>query len=58
MITTKKVFVLLLINVFSESNCEIFSAIEELDKLAVNERLIAKELKIFASQVNDVFVEK
>lgn len=58
MITTKKVFVLLLINVFSESNCEIFSAIEELDKLAVNERLIAEELKIFASQVNDVFVEK
>lgn len=58
MITTKKVFVLLLINAFSESNCEIFSAIEELDKLAVNERLIAEELKIFASQVNDDFVEK
>lgn len=42
--------------VINEINCEIFSAIEELEQLAANENALIFELEKFANQVKDDYV--
>lgn len=37
---------------------EIFSAIEELEKLALSEKLILTELEVLANQLNDAYLNK
>lgn len=39
-------------------NCEVFSAIEELVKLALDEELLIKELEILAAQLNDDYLSR
>lgn len=47
-----------LCNVAILSNCEIFSAIEQLEKFVETEELIISHLKIFAEELNNVYVNK
>lgn len=42
----------------STIRCEIFSAIESLEILAVNETAILKELEKFASKVDDDYINR
>ncbi len=42
--------------VINEIDCEIFSAIEELAKLAENENVLIHELEKLANQVNDDYL--
>lgn len=39
-------------------NCEVFSAIDELEKLAVSEKLITEELKDFAYLIESDYVNR
>lgn len=47
---------LFILNFFRQLNCEMFSAIDKLEKLARDEKLILQELEIFANQVNDDYI--
>jgi hypothetical protein len=38
------------------SNCEVFSAIVELEKLADFEKLILEDLKVFAAEIEDEYL--
>lgn len=40
------------------ANCEIFSAIDELEKLAYDEKIIIEEFQVFASDLNDDYVDR
>lgn len=42
----------------SRIDCEIFSAIEELEKLAANENILIDELAKFANQIEDEYVHR
>lgn len=44
--------------IIEQSDCEIFSAIEELEKLAANEQVLIYELEKLANQVNDDYVHR
>lgn len=50
--------IFLIISLLTSINCEIFSAIEELEKLAAVEQIIIKELQSFATQLNDDYVNR
>lgn len=52
------VFIFIDSSLIAKINCEIFSAIQELEKLAVNEKFLIKEFKVFASQVNDDYINR
>lgn len=55
----KKLFIYCTINLLVLSiSCEIFSAINELEKLSVSEKIIIDELKILASQLRDDYVDR
>lgn len=50
---------LLIIFLFSiEVRSEIFSAINELEKLVVKEKIIIDQLEILASQINHEYIER
>lgn len=51
-------FLLFIYLAFVEVNCEIFSAVTELEKLAANERIIFDELEILATQINHEYIDK
>lgn len=39
-------------------DCEIFSAVDELEKLAVDEKLIIEELKVLAKTIDNDYVNR
>ena len=39
-------------------NCEMFSAIEKLEQLFYNERVVIKELERFAEKLDDDYVKR
>lgn len=50
---------LLILFLFSvEVRSEIFSAINELEKLVVSEKFIVDQLEILASQINHKYIER
>lgn len=54
-----KILILLIVCKLTEfSSSEIFSAIEELEKLALFEKLILSELELFAGELKDPFLDK
>lgn len=55
----KKLLLCLIIFILEPpGDCEIFSAIDELQKLAVNEKILINELRTFALEVNDEYVNR
>lgn len=54
----KKLLLCVMIFVLEPGDCEIFSAIDELQKLAANEKILINELRAFALEVNDDYVNR
>jgi hypothetical protein len=55
---SKVIILILTLTIVIQSKCEVFSAIDELDKLAVAEKVIIDELRILANEVNDSYLRE
>ena len=59
LLNVRKLFLTIFLNKFIVNvNCEIFSSIDRLENLAINQDLLIKELKYFANEVKDDYVER
>lgn len=59
MFNFEKLLTLVLIQLLvRKARCEIFSAIDELEKLAIREKVIIEQLKVLADQLNDEYIDR